>query len=170
MRIALARSLSFMTLALGAITIGAVPAAAQAFPPGSYQRSCTQIHWSGSTLVAECSRSDGRTTGTGLPNALRCHGDIGNNDGQLQCNYAGGQQPAPIQTPPPPPGYGGYGAPPNPGYGGYEEHHAHCDELWHREAELRDRLQYTPFGPDRERLEDHLHEVHEDRERAGCER
>jgi hypothetical protein len=59
-----------------------------------------------------------------LPNADKCSGDIGNNNGQLQCTYAGGQQsPGPHQAPQQP-GYGGqpgqpeYGQPGQPGYGG----------------------------------------------------
>jgi hypothetical protein len=96
--------------------------------------------------------------GTGLPNAQRCNGDIVNNNGQLQCGGAGGQP----RGAAPPPGY----AP--PGYGGYDEHRARCEEIRHREEELRQRLQYTPWGPDRERLEGRLRETHEDGERLGC--
>jgi hypothetical protein len=128
--------------ALGASALGAASAQAQALPGGSYQRSCKQIHWAGTTLVAECLAADGRYTGTGLPNANRCSGDIGNNNGRLQCTYAGGAQspgsspvpqgqPAPSQGYAQPgygygqPGYGGqpsgpgygYGPPPAPGYG-----------------------------------------------------
>ena len=86
-----------ITLALATLSIGATSAAAQAFPPGSYQGSCTQVHWAGTTLVAECRRHDSRTTGTGLPNASRCTGDIANNDGQLICSH--GASPPPAATP-----------------------------------------------------------------------
>ena len=52
----------------------------------------------------------------------------------------------------------------------YDDRRARCEELWHRQGELRDRLQYMPPGdPDRERIEYRLHETHEDRERLGCE-
>jgi hypothetical protein len=180
-KIALARSVPFLALALSASPLAATPAAAQAFPPGSYQRSCNQIHWDGQTLVAECRKFDGRYSGTGLPNALHCRGDIGNNNGQLQCN-AGGPAPAPAPAPPPgpvpppAPGYGapgpGYGAPQGPGPGypppGADEHRVHCEELWHREQDLRDRLQTTPWGPEHEDLDRRLHETHDDRERLGC--
>jgi len=167
MNIPLARPLAFAALAFGALILAAVPAAAQALPPGSYQQTCTQLHWSGTTLVAECRTRDGRTTGTGLANAPRCVGDIWNDNGQLRCNYAGA---APSYPAPPPQGYG---QPPLPGPGyvppsGYDDRRARCEELWRRQNELRDRLQYTPFGPDREHLEYRLHEIHEDRERLAC--
>lgn len=140
---------------------------AQNFPPGSYQRNCKQVHWAGRTLVAECQRADGRFSGTGLADAAHCHGDIANIDGQLRCVAEG--RPAQGYAPPPnyQPGYPGYGSPPaNPG-----EHRARCEELRHHEHEIRERLEATPLGdPDHERLEYRLHEVHEDRERSGCER
>ena len=163
----------FVIFLIGLTFFGATSARAQAFPPGSYQRSCTQIHWAGTTLVAECQKRDGGRRGTGLPDAARCRGDIANIDGFLQC-VQGGPPPA-VQGPPPvqaPPSY--YGGPqqapgyPPPGGYGYDEHRAHCEELWHREHELRDRLQYLPYGPDREHVEYELHETHERRERFGC--
>jgi hypothetical protein len=79
-------------------------AKAQALPSGSYQASCAQVHWAGTTLVAECRRRDGRMTGTGLPDAQRCKADIANNNGQLQCTTGSGAR-APAPTPPPE-GYG----------------------------------------------------------------
>jgi len=188
-KIKLARSLAAAALVLSAPIFTATLAKAQAFPPGSYQTSCEQVHWAGTTLVAECRKHDGGKTGTGLPNALRCKGDIANNNGQLQC-ISGGAPPPPaaVEPPargpaPPPaapsqPGYSppGYAAPPpGPGYsppgtGGYDDRRARCEELGHRQGELRDRLQYMPPGdPDRERIEYRLHETHEDRERLGCE-
>jgi hypothetical protein len=153
-------------------------AQAQALPPGSHQRSCTQIHWAGSTLVAECRRRDGRSTGTGLPDARRCTAEIVNNDGQLQC---GGS--APPRGPAP-----GYGAPPGPDYGprgpggyeerrpggyeerrsgGYEERRTRCEELRERQREVRDRLEETPWDR-RERLEYRLRELRDERDRLGC--
>ena len=110
---------------------------AQALPPGSYQQSCSNIGMQGSTLSAVCRATDGRGVQTAL-NVANCVGDIGNNNGQLQCNggqpaaypgrgyseggYPGSGYPAssggPGYPPPgyaPPPGYGqGYGQ----GYGG----------------------------------------------------
>ena len=110
------RPLIISALILVAGTFGGSVARAQALPQGSYQRSCEQLHWAGTTLVAECRRADGRMTGTGLPSANKCVGDIGNNNGQLQCNYAGGtaspgSRPAPQQ-----PNYGSG----QPGYGGQQ--------------------------------------------------
>ena len=157
MRKALAWLPLFAALVLVVQLLTVPDAAAQGFPQGSYLQSCAQIHWSGATLVAECQRRDGRFTGTGLPNAMSCVGDIFNNDGQLSCRYAGG------------PGYGapapGYAPPPYPGYG---EGRERCGELWHRQRELRERLEATPWGPERERLEYRLHEIHEERERLAC--
>ncbi len=111
------RPLIISALILVAGTFGGSVARAQAPPQGSYQRSCEQLHWVGTTLVAECRRADGRMTGTGLPNANKCVGDIGNNNGQLQCNYAGGT-PSPGSRPAPPqqPNYGSG----QPGYGGQQ--------------------------------------------------
>jgi hypothetical protein len=169
MSITIARALVFVALTFGASTLTAPPAAAQALPAGSYQQTCTQLHWSGTTLVAECRTRDGRTTGTGLANAPRCVGDIWNDNGQLRCNYAGAAPSYPAQPPQ------GYGAPPvpAPGYApqgpsGYDERRARCEELGHRQHELRERLEATPYGPEREHLEDRLHDVHHDRERLGC--
>ena len=67
------------------------PAAAQGLPPGSYLRSCTGAMLRGDTLVAACRREDGREQRTSLPDVLRCVGEIGNNNGNLQCNYGGGR-------------------------------------------------------------------------------
>jgi len=175
----LARPLAAAGIILGAYTFGAPLAQAQAFPPGSYQRSCEQVHWAGTTLVAECRKRDGGKAGTGLPDALRCKGDIANNNGQLQCIAGGAAPPSAAEPPtrgPAPPS--GYAAPPQPGYSppGYggppqsgEDRRARCDELGHREGELRDRLQYAPPGPDRERIEERLRDTRDDRERIGCE-
>src|SRR5919198_4364531 len=88
----------------------AQPAAAQGLPQGSYLRSCTGAGLHGDTLVATCRRPDGREQRSSLAEVRRCVGDIGNNNGNLQCNYGGGHAG-------PPPGYGErrYG---EPGYGG----------------------------------------------------
>ena len=100
------------------------PAAAQGLPQGSYLRSCMGAALRGDTLVATCRRADGREQQTSLPDVRRCVGDIGNNNGRLQCNYGrGGQaQPQPQPGQPygqPAPGYGAppYGQGPPPGYG-----------------------------------------------------
>jgi len=59
--------------------------------------------------------------------------------------------------PPPPPGYGQ--APPS-------EFAEHCEHLRHREHELRERVAYMPYGPERARLEGQLREVNEERDRC----
>ena len=171
---------AFAALTFTAAIVAAVPARAQAFPPGSYQQSCTQVHWAGSTLVAECRRADGRMTGTGLPDAGRCTGGIANVNGQLTCGAGG--PPAAARGPgreEPRQGFNpGYGPGPQeprpefrPGYGAagdYGDRRAHCEELAQREGWLRGRLQAEPYGPERERFEYRLRETHEDRERTGC--
>ena len=67
------------------------PAAAQGLPPGSYLRTCTGAMLRGDTLVATCRREDGREQRTSLPDVRRCVGEIGNNNGNLQCTYGGGR-------------------------------------------------------------------------------
>jgi hypothetical protein len=57
--------------------------------------------------------------------------------------------------PPPPPGYGQ--APPS-------DYAEHCEYLRHREHELREQVAYTPYGPERARLEHRLQEVQEERD------
>ena len=92
-------------------------ASAQGVPPGTYLRSCGEVHMRGDTLVATCRGMDGSARRTSLPGVQNCVGDIGNMNGQLTCNYAG----APAA---PQPYYGGPGGGPRdyggqPGYGGY---------------------------------------------------
>lgn len=72
---------------LGAIALAGLscPAYAAAPPPGTYRQSCTNIRMQGSTLTATCRSMDGRRIQTAL-GVARCSGDIGNNNGQLQCN------------------------------------------------------------------------------------
>ncbi|HWB47764.1 MAG TPA: CVNH domain-containing protein [Stellaceae bacterium] len=165
------RSFVLAAAVAGLAAAGGGPARAQAIPPGSYQRSCTQIHWAGTTLVAECRRADGRMQGTGLPDANRCAGDIGNNNGRLQCTYAGGgQSPGSSPVPRGQPGPSqGYGPGPGPGYGGpgYADRRERCEHLRHEQNELRGRIPYT-WGAERDRLEHRLHEIRKDRDRLGC--
>jgi hypothetical protein len=163
----------FAAAALMALSL---PALAQAPPPGSYRQSCWDIRMQGATLTAVCRRAHGHgEQGTAL-NVARCVGDIGNNNGQLVCN--GGQ---PVAVPPPrqgamapypgqgyapAPGYAapGYGSP--PGYGGEQAYWERCEGLRHEEHELRDRLAYTPYGEERERLQYRLGQVHAEREQC----
>ena len=66
-------------------------AEAQGIPQGSYLRSCNGARIEGDTLVARCRTVDGREQRSALATVHRCVGDIGNNNGQLQCNYGGGR-------------------------------------------------------------------------------
>src|ERR1700675_2639216 len=85
-------------------------AQAQGTPGGSYLRSCEGAHIEGDTLVARCRTVDGREQRSALAGVNRCVGDIGNNNGQLQCSFGGpGRGQAPV--------YGGPGREPAPGYG-----------------------------------------------------
>jgi hypothetical protein len=107
-----------------------------------------------------------------------CAGDIGNNNGQLVCN--GGQPAAPVPPPArqaqapgyPAPGYApapGYPAPgygPPPRYGEERGYRERCEGLRHEEHELRDRLAYTPYGEERERLQYRLGRIQAERERC----
>jgi hypothetical protein len=168
------RTFGALVVVFAPLALGTGSVFAQSFPAGSYEQSCRQVHWAGKTLVAECPHTDGRFSGTGLADAGRCHGDIANIDGQLRC-IAGGPPPAQGYAPPPgqgypsPPGAPGYpvggGPPPGPGW---DEHRAHCEELWRHENELRERIEYAPLGPDRDRLQYRSDEVHQELERQGC--
>jgi hypothetical protein len=130
----------------------------------------------GTTLTAVCRRAGGRGEQPTALNVARCVGDIGNNNGQLQCN---GGQPA---APRPPrqgaaPGYPGPGYPPSPGTGyppqGYgpedrwseaQAFREHCERLRSAEHEVRNRLAYTPYGEEREQLQYRLGQIHQERE------
>jgi len=137
-----------------------MPAQAQGLPQGSYLRSCNGAALHGDTLVATCRRADGREQRSSLADVRHCVGDIGNNNGNLQCNY-GGSRAGPT------PGYGErrYG---EPGYGG--EMRERCIGL-HREAEnLRIRMDREWNPLERSRTEGRLREVQEQEARAGCRR
>jgi hypothetical protein len=162
----------------GAFALGnlAFSAQGQGLPPGSYQQSCRDFRIQGTTLTAVCRRAHGRGEQRTALNIAHCVGDIGNNNGQLTCN--GGRPAAPL--PPrqgPGPGYPGPGYSPAPGYPapGYappprysEDHgyHERCQGLRHEERELRNRLAYTPYGEERERLQYRLGRVRAEREQC----
>ena len=138
---------------------------AQGLPPGSYQESCRDFRMQGGTLTAVCRRANGRGDHLTALNVAHCVGDIGNNNGQLVCN--GGRSAASVPPPPreaqaapyPAPGY----APP-PRYGEEHGYRERCEGLRHEEHELRNRLAYTPYGEERERLQYRLGRVHTERE------
>jgi hypothetical protein len=140
-------------------------AEAQGVPQGSYLRSCEGAHIEGDTLVARCRRVDGGEMRTALPGINRCVGDIGNNNGQLQCSYGGpGRGPGP--------GYGGPGPGQAPGYGerhegeGYGADRGACQGVHHEAEELRGRLE-REFNPiERARIEGRLREVQQQEERC----
>ena len=166
----------------GAVALAglAVAAYAQGLPPGSYQQSCRDFRMQDGTLNAVCRRANGRGDQLTALNVTHCVGDIGNNNGQLVCN--GGRPAAPPPPPPreaqaapyPAPGYapppGGYPAPgyapPPPRYGEEHGYRERCEGLRHEEHELRDRLAYTPYGEERERLQYRLGRVQAERERC----
>lgn len=140
-------------------------ASAQGPPPGSYQRSCGNIQLQGTILSAVCRTANGREMRTAL-GIGGCVGDIGNNDGQLQCN---GGQPmgSPGQGYPgtagPAPGTGyprEYGPPP----GNDEGYRQRCDQLGHEAQRLRHRLEHTPYGDEHQHLEHRLREVNYQRQ------
>lgn len=138
------------------------PAAAQGMPPGSYLHSCTGVMLRGDTLVATCRREDGREQRTSLPDVRRCVGEIGNNNGNLQCNYGGGRAG-------PGPGYEERrDGEPGRRYG--EESRERCFGLRREADDLRARLD-REFNPmERTRTEGRLREVREQEERTGCRR
>src|SRR5262249_39285648 len=85
-------------LAVLALACLAVSAYAQAPPPGSYQQSCRDTRMQGTTLTAVCQKARGRGEQPTALNVAHCTGDIGNNNGQLQCS--GGQPAAPVSPSP----------------------------------------------------------------------
>jgi CVNH domain-containing protein len=166
---------------LGAVVVAGLGfvANAQGLPPGSYQQSCRDFRMNGSTLTAVCRRAHGRGEQATALNVAHCVGDIGNNNGQLLCNGGQPATPAPPRTAQgagpgypgpgyaPGPGYPGPGyAPPPPRYGDGQGYREHCERLRYEEHELRDRLGYTPYGEERERIQYRLGQVRSERERC----
>ena len=147
-----------------------VPAQAQGVPQGTYLRSCTNVGASRDGLVATCRRADGGEQRSVLADFRRCVGDIGNNNGILQCSRGGGQQMFGRVIAEP--GYGAprYGEPPGYGYGrerryggeGWER----CRGLQRESEELRWRLDREWNPLERARLEGRLSEVREQQERC----
>ena len=136
-------------------------AEAQGIPQGSYLRSCNGARVEGDTLVARCRTTDGREQRSALATVNRCVGDIGNNNGQLQCNYGGARaQGAPV------PGPGARLGERRAGEGVGSERGEHCRGLRREAEELRARLEHE-FNPvERARTEGRLHEVRAQEERC----
>jgi len=102
-------------LGLALLLGGALEAAAQPLPAGSYLRSCRDARIErGRDLVAVC-----RVGRTGpfiparLPDVFQCRGDIANIEGTLWCERRPGPPPGPPPgpRPGPPPGPPGFGPP-----------------------------------------------------------
>lgn len=79
-----------ISLALGVVAAAAVlalgaSASLAADPPGSYQKTCTNISVSGTTLNATCKTFSQQPMQTSLPYYASCVGDIGNINGTLAC-------------------------------------------------------------------------------------
>jgi hypothetical protein len=152
------------------------PAHAQGVPPGSYTKSCVNVGVQGDSLVANCRRADGHEDRSALAGFRRCVGDIGNNNGTLECNAAGGPMrgqvmagpgpgpgpgprlgPTPVAGPPP------YGAPP-PGWA--PARWDHCHEMHERTEALRAQHDREANPVERARLEGRLHELREQEDRC----
>src|SRR5215472_18370320 len=61
-------------------------------PQGSCLQTCTDVRVQGDALVATCRTADRREQRSSLAGFKRCIGDIGNNNGVLECNFASGAQ------------------------------------------------------------------------------
>jgi hypothetical protein len=136
-----------------------VAAEAQGLPQGSYLRSCAGARVEGDTLIARCRTVDGYEQRSALASVHRCVGDIGNNNGQLQCTYGG---PGRAQGYPVP-GYGErrYG---EQGYGSGRPER--CWGLRREAGELRARLDREWNPLERARIEGQLNAVRAQEERC----
>ena len=184
------------TAAFAAIVLAGLgwgpPAHAQGVPNGSYLRSCSNTAIEGDALVATCRREGGREQTSRLAGVRNCVGDVGNNNGVLQCSLKGGNvargqvvagpgpgrdrgpgndrgpgyDRGPVAGPGYVPGPGAvpsYGAPP-PGW-----EHARWERCHHtheRVEELRVRLDRTYDREERARLEGRLHELRREEDRC----
>jgi hypothetical protein len=154
------------------------PAQAQGTPQGSYLRSCTDARIEGDALVATCRTADRREQRTALAGYRRCVGDIGNNNGVLQCSLQGGAQGrgTVLATPgraAPQPGYAAPRAAEQAPVYGYREGERRSGEPGY--GERRYGQPYASEGRERcfewrreaERLRERLHGTYEPIERAG---
>lgn len=74
---------SFVAVALALLTIGS--AHADYAPPGSYNRTCSDIETTWNTLSATCRTRTGSWNYTTLRDYRDCDGDIANRNGRLEC-------------------------------------------------------------------------------------
>lgn len=80
--------MKFSTLFLAGLlffVFGNSAAFAETPPPGSYNRTCTNIEADWRRLSASCRTRNGGWNYTVLEDYRRCQSDIANNDGRLQC-------------------------------------------------------------------------------------
>jgi hypothetical protein len=155
------------------------PAQAQRAPQGSYLGSCSGVVARGDNLAATCRRRDGGEQRSELSGFRRCTGDIGNDNGVLHCNFAGGPvwgvvvgragpPPAAVVPPPayvPAPAYVPpvYSAPP----AGWERARwERCRHLHERVEELRARREHTYDPRERERISYRLGQARAELERC----
>ena len=68
-----------------ALAFGTLAAQAQQAPAGSYQKTCSNVSVSGTTLNATCKTFNQQENKTDLPYFASCVGDIGNINGTLAC-------------------------------------------------------------------------------------
>ena len=114
----------------------------------------------GDTLTAICRRVDGGEQPTALAAVNRCVGDIGNDNGNLECRYGRGARPPwADQRYGAEPGYAGWQV--RPGYGeDWEGRREHCGQMRERLHEIRYRMEYAqPWEQDR--LGTRLHAIRE---------
>jgi hypothetical protein len=78
-------SISLGMAAAAIITLGVTAALAQQAPAGSYQKTCSDVSVSGTTLKANCKTFSGQSVQTGLDYYASCVGDLGNVNGTLAC-------------------------------------------------------------------------------------
>ncbi len=74
---------TFLASVIYLTTLGNAPAQGPSLPPGSYQKTCTDIILGGNMLSALCKRKDGGVTRSSLP--LAGCSDVLNFDGVLEC-------------------------------------------------------------------------------------
>jgi hypothetical protein len=77
------------TFLAAAIVLGAVTLAHAQVPPGSYLQSCSNVRFDGRQLSAVCADRYGRRVPTSLM-VGNCGSAISNVNGQLACEYGGG--------------------------------------------------------------------------------
>jgi hypothetical protein len=73
----------YRSSALASVVGGVRPS--DGLPGGSYQQSCFNCSYDGNTLVCSCLDESGGSRQATLPGVPNCIGDIGNNNGHLNC-------------------------------------------------------------------------------------